>query len=128
MPNLTTIKKRADFFRAARAEFKPARGLVLQARKRADSSGFRVGFTVTKKVGNSVVRNRVRRRLREAARLEMPAIARAEFDYVLIGRKATIDRDFKSLCGDLAYVLGKVHMSHDRAEAAGKGESRRQDG
>ena len=128
MPNLSTIKKRADFLRAARAQYKPARGVVLQARNRNDESGFRVGYTVTKKVGNAVIRNRVRRRLREAARIELTQAARPGFDYVLIGRKATIDRDFKSLCGDLAYALGKVHMSHNRDQAAGNGESRRQDG
>ena len=50
----------------------------------------RVGFTVSRKVGNAVVRNRVRRRLREAAQLEMPQQARPDLDYVLVGRQAAL--------------------------------------
>ena len=120
-PKLETIPKRADFLKAAKARSKAAHGLVLQARDRGDAAGFRVGFTVTKKVGNAVVRNRVRRRLREVARLELGKFARPGFDYVLIGRKATIDRDFSSLCGDLAYAARKVHMSRESKEGAERG-------
>ncbi|MEM7425814.1 MAG: ribonuclease P protein component [Pseudomonadota bacterium] len=117
-PKLETIPKRADFLKAARACSKGARGLVLQARDRGDGAPARVGFTVTRKVGNAVIRNRVRRRLREAARLELSQLAKPGFDYVLIGRQATIDRNFESLLGDLAYAAGKIHMSGDRREGA----------
>ena len=117
-PKLETIPKRADFLKAAKARSKAAHGLVLQARDRGDADSFRVGFTVTKKVGNAVTRNRVRRRLREAAKLRLGELARPGFDYVLIGRKATIDRDFGSLLGDLAYAARKVHMSRDTTEDA----------
>ena len=117
-PKLETIPKRADFLSAAKARSTAARGLVLQARDRGDVEGFRVGFTVTKKVGNAVTRNRVRRRLREAARLRLSELAKPGFDYVLIGRKSTIDRDFGSLLGDLAYAARKVHMSPDTRENA----------
>lgn len=68
----------------------------------------RVGFTVSRKVGNAVVRNRVRRRLREAARLEMPGRARADLDYVLIGRQAAVLRDFATLRQELAEALRRV--------------------
>jgi ribonuclease P protein component len=65
----------------------------------------RVGFTVTKKVGNSVVRNRARRRLREAARLTLRASDAPGWDLVLIAREATPTRDFPALLGDLRGAL-----------------------
>jgi ribonuclease P protein component len=68
----------------------------------------RVGFTVSRKVGNAVVRNRVRRRLREAARLEIPARARSDLDYVLVGRQAAIGRDFAALRQELHEALRRL--------------------
>jgi len=68
----------------------------------------RVGFTVTRKVGNAVVRNRVRRRLREAARLVMPGQARRDLDYVLVGRQATLARDFIALRQELLEALRRL--------------------
>ena len=62
------LTQRADFLAAARAAKAPAAAFVLQARKRDDEGPVRFGFTVTKKVGNAVERNRVRRRLREVVR------------------------------------------------------------
>ena len=60
----------------------------------------RVGFTVSKKVGNAVERNRVRRRLREVVRLAPPAPMRPGHDYVLIGRRAALDLPFERLIED----------------------------
>jgi ribonuclease P protein component len=71
-------------------------------------AAIRVGFTVTRKVGNAVVRNRVRRRLREAARLVMPGQARPDFDYVLVGRQATLARDFVALRQELLEALRRL--------------------
>lgn len=68
----------------------------------------RVGFTVSRKVGNAVVRNRVRRRLREVARLEMPVRARAGLDYVLVGRQAALARDFAALRRELHEALKRL--------------------
>ena len=67
---------------------------VLQARKRGDEGPVRVGFTVSKKVGNAVERNRVRRRLREIVRLSDRARMRAGHDYVLVGRRAALNAPF----------------------------------
>ena len=90
-------------------------GVVLQALRREPAASgpgaadTRVGFTVTKKVGNAVVRNRVRRRLREAARLTFRAYgAPAGTDLVLIGRDGTIGRDFGLLCADLEAALART--------------------
>ena len=68
----------------------------------------RVGFTVSRKVGNAVARNRVRRRLREVARLVMPGQARPDLDYVLVGRQAALARDFAALRQELLEALKRL--------------------
>ena len=68
----------------------------------------RVGFTVSRKVGNAVARNRVRRRLREVARLVIPAQARSDLDYVLIGRQGAVSRDFRVLQQELVEALKRL--------------------
>ena len=84
-------------------------GFVLLARDRADGDDLvRVGYTVTKKVGNAVVRNRMKRRLRELARAALPKGGRPGHDYVLIGREGGIERDFAMLGAELAKALAKV--------------------
>lgn len=70
----------------------------------------RVGFTVSRKVGNAVVRNRVRRRLREIAREVIPAEARPGLDYVLIGRQAALTRDFAALRRELQDALKRLKV------------------
>ncbi len=68
----------------------------------------RVGFTVTKKVGNAVIRNRVKRRFRELARELLPHAGVAGADHVLIGRNSAVERDFDKLRSDLTKALAKV--------------------
>jgi ribonuclease P protein component len=68
----------------------------------------RVGFTVSKKVGNAVVRNRVRRRLREIARQVIPQQARPDLDYVLVGRQAALGRDFERMRQELVEALRRL--------------------
>lgn len=99
------IKKRRDFLRAASRGKRAARpGLVIQALA-TEPGSLRLGFTVTKKVGNAVVRNRARRRLKEAARLTLPGLGVSGWDLVLIGRDATGARPFEQLVGDLRGAL-----------------------
>ena len=98
------LRKRAEFLRAARGRKYAVPGLVLQeiAQERPTDPGtIRVGFTTTKKLGNAVVRNRIRRRLREVARTLIAGKGRPGFDYVLIGRKATLTRSYADLLDDL---------------------------
>ena len=105
----TRLTRRAEFLLVAgKGRKAPAPGLVLQALARADDAPARLGFTVTKKVGNAVVRNRTRRRLREAARAVLAETPVRGVDLVLIGRDATRARPFGSLKEDLRRALSKV--------------------
>lgn len=106
------LKRRAEFLLlAAKGRKAPMPGLVLQALKRGDTAPARLGFTVTKRVGNAVVRNRTRRRLKEAARLNLAEQPLAGVDLVLIGRAATRGRDFGALREDLRRALAKVGVA-----------------
>jgi ribonuclease P protein component len=121
------LKKRADFLSVAKGARAGRRAFTLQAAKRAPRHGAngkpitvaaepvtepRVGFTVTKKVGNAVERNRIRRRLRAAVdRLKAsPDAARAapDHDYVLVGRRDALTLDFAALVADLRGALVQV--------------------
>jgi ribonuclease P protein component len=103
------LKKRSEFLRAASSGKKAAvGGVVLQALLRSDGLPARLGFTVTKKVGNAVVRNRTRRRLKEAARLLLAKRPVTGVDLVLIGRDSTRKRNFIALQGDIGRALERT--------------------
>ncbi len=89
----------------------PAPGLVLQALERGDAEPARLGFTVTKKVGNAVIRNRTRRRLKEAARLLLAEMPLRGVDLVLVGREGTRERAFAALGNDLRRALRKAGVA-----------------
>jgi ribonuclease P protein component len=108
---VSTLKKRADFLTAARYRHKSVASMTVQARDRADGlSEVRVGYTCSKKVGNSVARNRAKRRLREAARLVLADQGLAGYDYVLIGRPMiTETQPFNQLIKDFESALRALH-------------------
>jgi ribonuclease P protein component len=106
------LTRRAEFLRAAAKGRKaPMPGLVLQALPREDRDPARLGFTVTKKIGNAVTRNRTRRRLKEAARLVLAAQRVSGVDLVLIGRERTVRRDFAALQDDVRRALAKAGVA-----------------
>jgi len=106
---LVTIRKRSDFLAANRGTRIPTPGFVLLVRKRGDGDEvLRVGFTVTKKIGNAVVRNRMKRRFRELARELLPAGGLAGADHIMIGRAGGVERNFGLLRQDLAKALDKA--------------------
>lgn len=107
-----TLIKRADFLRAAKAKRLPCPAFLVQARQRGpdQEQGLRVGFTCSKKIGNAVMRNRAKRRLRAVARHVMPRHGREGWDYVLVGRPGvTVTHDFSAMCSDLEHALKKLH-------------------
>ena len=111
---LFTLRKRADFLRAASARRQGTAGFMLQARQRAEAEApadmIRVGFTCSKKLGNAVARNRAKRRLREIARLVLARKGLPGWDYVLVGRpNATATREFTDLLADLDRALVQIH-------------------
>ncbi len=112
MPAPGRLKRRAEFLRiAAKGRKAPTPGLVLQALPRDDAAPARLGFTVTKKIGNAVTRNRTRRRLKEAARLVLATQPLAGVDLVLIGREGTAKRDFTALQADFRRALARTGVA-----------------
>ena len=102
------LRQRADFLAVANGARVTAPAFTLQSRRRDDSGPVRVGFTVSKKNGTATERNRIRRRLRELVwRLDVMAL-RPHSDYVLIGRRAALSRDFNTMLDDLSNSLDRL--------------------
>jgi ribonuclease P protein component len=108
------LKRRTDFRAAAGGMRAPGTAFVLQARRRSDDEGVRVGFTVSRQVGNAAERNRVRRRLRELVRLARTESLRAGHDYVLIGRRAALQLPFGEMMQELDTALARIHSGERR--------------
>ncbi|MEO5640333.1 MAG: ribonuclease P protein component [Sphingomicrobium sp.] len=107
--NIVTLTKRSDFLAANRGQRYPMPGFVLQVRPRGDDDpAIRVGYTVTKKIGNAVIRNRMKRRFRALAREHLPTLGIAGADHVLIGRAGGVERPFSALSDELARALKKA--------------------
>ncbi len=109
MRGYTVIKKRPDFLAANRGKRYATPGFVLLVHDRRDGDpAKRLGITITRKIGNAVVRNRMRRRLRELARELLPQWGKAGADHILIGRDGGIERDFGLLRAEMAKALEKL--------------------
>lgn len=111
---LNTIKNRKDFLLLNTNGKKfITHSIILQVIKRADThrtpaSEIRIGFTVTKKMGNAVVRNRIKRRLREAVRPALAKHAINGHDFVLISRQKALTCEFTELLRDIDFAFRKI--------------------
>ena len=103
------LRHRADFLAAATGAKAPATAFVLQVIGRRDGGPVRIGFTVSRKVGTAVERNRVRRRLREIVRRVAPVGMQPGHDYVLIGRRAALVQPFDRMIEEFDRALRRVH-------------------
>lgn len=104
---MQVLTKRAEFL-AANSGLRNARpGFVLLTRPN-DGAGQRYGITVTKKIGNAVVRNRMKRRFREMLRSTLPESGLSDHDHVLIGRAGGVERDFETMTKELRKALGRA--------------------
>ena len=111
--DLQTLTKRQDFILTSRGLKHSCDTMIVQTKKN-DLRTVRVGITCSKKVGNAVVRNRAKRRLRAIAREVLPTWGRVGFDYVLIGRHgSTISSEFKNLKNDFISALEALHLKTD---------------
>jgi ribonuclease P protein component len=121
MPAIGRLKKRREFLAVAASRRKHVSpGMILQSLTRpaeAAAAPSRVGFTASKKVGNAVMRNRAKRRLRELARELIPAHAAQGYDFVLIARAETPQRPYADLRRDLAAGLRRLGAWRQGANA-----------
>lgn len=126
---LCTIKTSADFRRVRGGARYASSNFVIEARQRPSAAAAsegkapctspRFGFTVTRKLGNAVVRNRIRRRLKEAIRMSDPALLRAGHDYVVVPRAPVLDMAFSDLRQEVEDALIRLHR-----KSAGSGRER----
>ena len=109
--SIKRLKNRSDFLRTAKGKMVHKKAFVLQGRSRSDSStNIRIGFTCTKKVGNAVLRNLAKRRLREVAQNIFPNNGVDGWDYVLVGKKDfTAKLNFEMMTKDLTQALQQIH-------------------
>lgn len=134
MPLLVTLKSRSEFLRVRGGARASSPAFVIEAKPRSEvatsgpptASGPRFGFTITKKIGNAVVRNRIRRRLKAALSGLLADYAaghtRQTHDYVVIARVAAHDIPFATLQKDLERALQRVH--HAGGTRPGKSDRR----
>lgn len=123
---LSVLTKRADFVAANKGLRNAKPGFVLLTRPNG-GLGTRYGVTVTKKIGNAVVRNRMKRRFRELLRAALPDHGLANHDHVLIGRAGGVERDFPEMTEELALALSRARDGKgDRPRGRGRGPRRSQ--
>jgi len=116
------LRQRADFLAVANGARVSSAAFVVQSRRRDDDGPIRVGFTVSRKNGTATERNRIRRRLRELVKLLDVISMRPHSDYVLVGRRAALNRDFATMLDDLRSALHRLdRLASKQAKAFSSG-------
>lgn len=105
---LGVLKKRSEFLFVREGRYQARGGIVIQARENAESRMIRVGFTATKKIGNAVIRNRAKRRMRSVALETLPLLGQKGTDYVFIARNSTITTPYDLLVKDSQKALSSL--------------------
>lgn len=124
---IAVLTRRADFLSANRGLRVARPGFVLLANPN-QGQGKRYGITVTKKIGNAVVRNRMKRRFRELLRDALPGEGLADHDHVLIGREGGLERDFARLRAELTRALAKANAGEGDPPRKYSGRNRGKNG
>ena len=114
------LRQRADFLAVANGARVQAPAFVLQGRRRDDFGPIRIGFTVTRKSGTATERNRIRRRLREVVKRIGRVAMWPHSDYVLVGRRSALTRDFADMVDDLYTALNRIERAAGLSKAAVK--------
>jgi len=117
------LRQRADFLAVANGARANSAAFVVQGRCRDDDGPIRIGFTVTKKNGTATERNRIRRRLRELVKRLDVIPMRPHHDYVLVGRRAALHRDFTTMLDDLRQALLRLDRQPAKATKASPNEA-----
>jgi ribonuclease P protein component len=122
---MVRLKKRRDFLAAAKGRRASRRDFTLEMRARQDPDPPRIGFTVTKRTARRAVeRNRIRRRLKEAARVSPDVEFQRGCDYVLVGRRSAIHAPFAAIEAELASALRQLAGKAQRSAASSEKSSR----
>lgn len=131
---LGTLRKRSEFLYVREGDYAARGAIVIQTRENPQPSvmpnpnmaGIRFGVTATKRIGNAVIRNRAKRRLRRVAEQLLPTLGRPGQDYVLIARDRTPSRDWDQLIDDATRALHSLpgpgqspakHSAHSRTRS-----------
>src|SRR5438874_12931077 len=115
------LRQRADFLAVADGVRANSPAFGVQRRERQDQGQIRIGFTVTKKNGTATERNRIRRRLRELVKRLDPLSMRPHSDYVLVGRRDALSRDFATMLDDLRTAFMKPPRQAPKGTSKGRG-------
>jgi ribonuclease P protein component len=117
---MVRLKQRADFLAAASGAKVATAAFVLQGRQRDDGGPARIGFTVSRKVGTAVERNRVRRRLRDVVGRTSADSLRSGCDYVLVGRRTALSRQFEQMIEDFSNALRRIERQRSTPPGGGR--------
>jgi len=123
MVKIFTFKKRKDFLRVAKSAYVATHNMVLQAAPSLSiTDDIMVGYTATKKIGNAVIRNKSKRRLRAVVREVLSKYAAPHTDYVFIARNSTSYCNYQELKSDTVYAIKKINKNFIAAPTPANGK------